>query len=125
MVEQFCQTEQEGMCKCAEATCYNTQTHSEAETSSLCYFHVQPRTVTVQKLPAGRKRLCLGTKSQSKISKQSGEALRDWRDQKVCDNPEAPWEITGLHREGAKEEKAGRRQDWNSLTLFGGLEVFA
>lgn len=117
----------------AKAKCSNAQTHGEADTSSWCYFHVQPRPVTVQKF----RNDSAATQNPSQKCQNRTTEGNDGRvvggEQTVCDKRKASWEITGLLHEPqgrrdperAKEEKAGRRQDWNSLTLFGGLEVFA
>lgn len=112
----------------------HTNTHSEADTSSLCYFQVQPTSDSAEV----RKRPDHNAKSRLKMSKATtakaaidggvarGRPESLWQAQSILGNDKSPsWASGSRDPERATEEMAGRRQDWNSLTLFGGLEVFA
>lgn len=127
MVEQFCQTKQEGMC----AQRQRAPIHKHTRRGRYFLFVLFSCAAEASDGAQVGKRLGLNARSQSKMSKQNGDDGdgRGRGGQTVCDKRKASWEIAGLLHEPqgsrdperAKEEKAGRRQERNSLTLFGGL----
>lgn len=129
MVEQFCQTKQEGMC--AQRQC--APIHKHTQRSRYFLFVLFPCAAAARDGAEVRKRPDLNTRSQSKNVKRENcdGSDRGGSGVGVCDKrSKASWEITGVLHEprGSRDlerANAGRRQGWNSLTLFGGLEAFA